>query len=95
MGSQIRAVDAADGRGAPGAKLGAGARSQFEVVDVAWDEALGAEALDQALLEHFAAAFKDKHGKDALSSPKALAKLRRQACAQQTWGWRPLLGFHG
>ncbi|KAK9826508.1 hypothetical protein WJX81_008378 [Elliptochloris bilobata] len=52
--------------------------SQFEVVDVAWDDALGAEVLDQALLEHFAAAFAEKHGHNPLASPKALAKLRRQ-----------------
>jgi len=59
---------------------GAGAaRSQFEVVDAAWDAALGAEALDFALVEHFAAEFQAKHGRDALGSPRALAKLRRQA----------------
>ena len=53
--------------------------SQFEVVDAAWDDTLGAEALDQALLTHFAAAFAAKHARDPLGSPKALAKLRRQA----------------
>lgn len=53
--------------------------SQFEVVDAAWDDTLGAEALDQALLAHFAAAFAAKHARDPLDSPKALAKLRRQA----------------
>ena len=62
------------------------ARSQFEVVDAAWDDALGAEALDQVLLEHFAAAFAAKHARNPLDSPKALAKLRRQArlaCSKQ------------
>ncbi|EIE21504.1 HSP70-domain-containing protein [Coccomyxa subellipsoidea C-169] len=52
--------------------------SQFEVKDVAWDEALGAEKLDLLLLDHFADEFQAKHGVDIRQFPKAVAKLKRQ-----------------
>lgn len=52
--------------------------NQFEVLDVAWDHSLGSNSLDLLLLKHFADEFKQKGGDDISSSPKALAKLRRQ-----------------
>ncbi len=52
--------------------------SQFEVKDVAWDESLGGERLDLILLNHFADEFQEKHGFDIRTSPKAVAKLKRQ-----------------
>ena len=52
--------------------------SQFEVKDVAWDASLGAERLDLILLNHFADEFQEKHGFDIRTSPKAVAKLKRQ-----------------
>ena len=58
--------------------LGWLACSQFEVKDVAWDESLGAERLDLILLNHFADEFQKKHGFDIRTSPKAIAKLKRQ-----------------
>ena len=52
--------------------------SQFEVKDVAWDDSLGADRLDLILLNHFADEFREKHGFDIRTSPKAIAKLKRQ-----------------
>ncbi len=53
--------------------------SQFEVRDVAWVERYGADALDVAMLRHFAKEFNAKldPGKDMLDAPKAIAKLRK------------------
>ena len=45
---------------------------------MAWDESLGAERLDLILLNHFADEFQEKHGFDIRTSPKAVAKLKRQ-----------------
>lgn len=51
---------------------------QFVVKDVEWDAQCGGEDLERALIEHLAAVFKDKHGVDVRSVPRALAKLRKQ-----------------
>ena len=72
--------------------------SQFEVKDVAWDESLGAERLDLILLNHFADEFQEKHGFDIRTSPKAVAKLKRQVIMSlyalcidlSSSGWPPL-----
>ena len=45
---------------------------------MSWDADTGAEQLDALLIQHFASEFRQKHGKDLLKSPKAVAKLRRQ-----------------
>ena len=54
------------------------AQEKLEVLDVAWDDSTGVEQLDRLLIEHFAAEFRQKHKKDVLSNPRALAKLKRQ-----------------
>lgn len=61
-----------------GAPAGSPAISQFEVKDVAWvDHAVGCDTLEAALVEHFAK--QHKSGADAvLSTPRAVAKLRKQ-----------------
>lgn len=48
------------------------------MVDVAWDARTGVEQLDRLLIHHFAAEFRQKHGKDLLAHPRALAKVKRQ-----------------
>ena len=50
----------------------------MQVKDVAWAEEVGAAKLDLLLLKHFAQRFQDKHGKDPLQFPRAVAKLKRQ-----------------
>ena len=56
----------------------AGAVSQFEVRDVAWVEGgVGGDAFETALIQHFAAQHAGGADK-VLSSPRAVAKLRRQ-----------------
>ena len=46
--------------------LSAQSVSQFEILDLAWDDSLGSDALDEALLEHFAAEFRAQSGRDLL-----------------------------
>jgi Hsp70 protein len=43
-----------------------------------WEESLGAGQLDVLLVQHFAAEFREKTGKDITAQPKAIAKLKRQ-----------------
>ena len=47
---------------------------------MAWVEGLGGETLEQVLVDHFADEFNTQlaAGDDVRSSPKALAKLRKQ-----------------
>ncbi len=64
------------------AKVGKETKSQnqLEVLDVAWDETAGVDALDDLLVDHFAAEFRAKHAAagDITSSPRALSKLRKE-----------------
>ena len=55
-------------------------QNQLEVVDVAWDETAGVDALDDLLVAHFAAEFKTAQGAagDISKAPRALAKLRKE-----------------
>ena len=72
--------------------LSAATVSQFEILDLAWDDALGSDSLDEILLKHFAAEFKEQSGVDLLSvassseggvtggkqaAARALARLRK------------------
>ena len=54
---------------------------QFEIKAVAWDEACGGEDMDMVLVDHFAAEFDAARAPSApaLSSPRAVSKLRKQA----------------
>ena len=42
--------------------------SQYEILDLAWDDSVGSDNLDEALLRHFAAEFKAQSGADLLSA---------------------------
>ena len=55
-------------------------QNQLEILDVTWDETAGVDALDDLLVDHFAAEFKAKHSSagDINSAPRALAKLRKE-----------------
>lgn len=55
-------------------------QNQLEVLDVAWDETAGVDALDDLLVAHFAAEFKAAQGAagDIAAAPRALAKLRKE-----------------
>ena len=56
--------------------------SQFEVTDVAWDASVGVHHLDMLLVHHFADQFEKKHpGSNVRASPRAVAKLVKQASA--------------
>ncbi|GJP38154.1 hypothetical protein CLOM_g22591 [Closterium sp. NIES-68] len=53
--------------------------NQFQVKSVRWDAELGGQTLEARLLEHFVDEFNGKHsGVDIRSSPKAIAKLKKQ-----------------
>ncbi|CAI7729649.1 unnamed protein product [Closterium sp. NIES-54] len=53
--------------------------NQFQVKSVRWNADLGGQTLEARMLEHFAAEFNAKHsGVDIRTSPKAMAKLKKQ-----------------
>ena len=59
--------------------------SQFEVKDATWDANLGVQDLDMLLVHHFADQFESKHaGSDIRSSPRAVAKLKRQVSSRMS-----------
>ena len=69
--------------------------SQFEVKDATWDANLGVQDLDMLLVHHFADQFESKHaGSDIRSSPRAVAKLKRQVGSDATLTNRRLDSCH-
>lgn len=73
------------GQSALSAAASAAPVSQFELLDLAWDSELGADALDEALLRHFAAEFEEQSGVDLLAASEGeegTKKLSKQAAAR-------------
>ena len=54
-------------------------RGEFRVLATAGDTHLGGADFDQRIMDWFVKRFKMKHEKDLTKSPRALAKIRREA----------------
>eukprot|EP00850_Spirogloea_muscicola_P022840 SM000314S12184 [mRNA] locus=s314:20611:26618:+ [translate_table: standard] len=54
--------------------------NQFQVKAIRWDATLGGQTMEARLVEHFATEFNEKlgSGADVRSSPKAMAKLKKE-----------------
>lgn len=51
--------------------------SQFEILDVEWNDNLGGDHLDWSLVHYFAERFNSKHNVDLYASSRAVMKLKK------------------